>query len=171
MAKKEIQTSNDLQNLFLIHRDRQCSSSGPIHRHPFWELILFEDGEGIHTVNGIDYDFKSHDLALLAPSDIHQTCPTEGTTFNCTKVGFPHSIYGSNLKDLCRFDRFPIIVSLNSMDYTKANILLGLLEEESNATDLPGHDIFSINLVEQLFVLIVRNLDTKTVSNLPVKIT
>lgn len=162
MANKEIQTSDDLRNLFLILRERQSANTSPVHRHPFWEVILFEDGEGIHTINGVDYPFKPCDLALLAPSDIHQIRPIEGTTFSCTKVCFPYSIYGSKLKDLCRFDRFPIIISMNNKDYTKANILLGLLEEEYNAVGLPGNDIFSINLVEQLFVLIVRNLDTKT---------
>lgn len=162
IAEKEIKTSADLSHLFLILRERDSIGNGIIHRHPFWELILFEKGQGTHTINGVNYTFKPHDLALLAPSDIHQIASDEGTTFDCTKVCFPHSIYGDQLKNLCRFDRFPVIVTLDATDYGKATLLLGLLEEEFATANLPGSDLFSINLLEQLFVLIVRNLDTKT---------
>ena len=162
IAKEKIQVSADLSNLFLILRERDSISNGIIHRHPFLELILFEKGEGIHTVNGVNYAFKPHDLALLAPSDIHQICSKKDTTFDCTKVCFPYSIYSTGIKNLCRFDSFPVIVRLSDTDYAKFTVLLGLLEEESKATHLPGNDIFSINILEQLFILILRNLDAKT---------
>lgn len=158
MSQTRIVTCPELQNLYTIRRDRGSIGNGRTHRHSFWELILFERGNGIHTINGIPYPFHAGEVALLAPSDIHQLRAADGTTFDCTMVGFTYNIYSNHLKDICKFDRFPVIAELSSSDFAKAASLLNLLDEEFAAPQLPGTDIFSMNILEQLLVLITRNL-------------
>lgn len=158
MSENRIVICPELTHLYSIRSDPDSDGNGRSHRHSFWELILFERGEGIHTINGVDYPFHPKELALLAPSDIHQLRSKTGTTFDSTKVGFTYNIYGDHLKDICRFDHFPVIVSLTDSDYAKAVSLIELLKDEYSAPQMPGTDIFSINLLEQLLILIVRNL-------------
>ena len=158
MPENSVITCPELTRLYTLRTDHGSKGNGRAHRHSFWELILFESGEGIHTINGIDYPFRSRQLALLAPSDIHRLRPAENTTFDSTKVGFFFNIYSDHLKDICKFDRFPVIVSLNDSDYSKASSLFELLKDEYAAPQLPGTDVFSINILEQLLILVVRNL-------------
>ena len=158
MPETAVITCPELTRLYTVRTDHGSKGNGRSHRHSFWELILFEAGEGIHTINGIDYPFAPRNLALLAPSDIHQLRPAENTTFDSTKVGFSYNIYSDHLKDICRFDQFPVIVSLNDSDYRKASYLFELLKDEYAALQLPGTEVFSINILEQLLILLVRNL-------------
>lgn len=158
MPESKIVTCPEFMHLYTIRSDVGKYDNGRAHRHCFWELILFQRGEGIHTINGIDYPFHPGDLVLLAPSDIHQLRSADGTTFDSTKVGFTYNIYSNQLKDICRFDHFPVTVSLCDGDYAKAVSLLELLTDEFAAPQLPGSDVFSINILEQLLVLIIRNL-------------
>ena len=158
MSESKIVICPEPTHLYSIRRDTNRDYNGRAHRHCFWELILFERGEGIHTINGTDYPFRAQDLALLAPSDIHQLRSEKGTTFDSTKVGFTYNIYSNHMKDICRFDHFPVIVSLSDADYAKALSLLDLLSDEYAAPQLPGTDVFSMNILEQLLVLVARNL-------------
>lgn len=148
----------ELTHLYSIRRDINSTGNGRMHRHPFWELILFIRGEGRHTINGITYHFRPHDLSLLAPSDFHQLCAEENTSFDSIKVGFTYNIYSGQLKNICSFDRFPINVSLGDADYKKMIALLEMLDDEYAAPQLPGSDAFSMNLLEQLVILVARNL-------------
>lgn len=157
MSESKIVICPELTHLYSIRRDTNRDFNGRAHRHSFWELILFERGEGIHTINGKDYPFHAQDLALLSPSDIHQLSSTKGTTFDSTKVGFTYNVLNEHLKKICRFDHFPVIVSLCDADYIKALSLMDMLSDEYAAPQAPGTEIYSMNILEQLLILIIRN--------------
>lgn len=157
MPEPRITTFPEKESLYVIHRDRNFNGIGP-HRHQFWELILFERGEGKHTINGRAYHFQPGDIALLSPTDIHSITLRAGTTYDSTKVTFSYNIYHNHLNEICCFAQFPILASLCANDFTRAIQLLDMLYDEFNAPHLAGSAACSLNLIELLIILIQRNL-------------
>jgi len=70
------------ENTFSIRQIRHTPSpldspSPPIHRHPFYEMILTFQGEGVMKVDFIDYPMREGSLFLFSPSQIHQPIVTK----------------------------------------------------------------------------------------------
>lgn len=42
------------------------------HNHNFYEIILIEEGEGIHCLNQVRFPYEKNDVFLLTPSDAHK---------------------------------------------------------------------------------------------------
>ncbi|MCJ7936260.1 MAG: AraC family transcriptional regulator [Chryseobacterium sp.] len=51
------------------------------HNHNFYELIIIENGRGLHHLNGITFPYKKGDVFLLRPSDGHEFTITNKTRF------------------------------------------------------------------------------------------
>ncbi len=128
------------------------------HRHQYWELILFTRGSGNHTINEKPVRFTAGDIALLAPTDVHEILADKGTTIDCFSVAFSYHIYNKQLEDVCRFRNFPVLASLRAADYLRAQRMMETLKEEFENHHRPGSIIFSINIIEQLIILLRRNL-------------
>ena len=157
MAKPILINCPELQCVYSIRRNRNMTDSGT-HRHSFWELILFEEGEGVHIINGIEYPFRQGSIALLSPTDVHGWKNKDNTLHNCTKVKFSHSIWHDHLKNACQLNLFPVTTTLCGEDYRKAQCLLELLYDEHNKPDQPDNAAFPLNLIVSLLLLIQRNL-------------
>lgn len=134
---------------------RDCGDVAP-HLHRFWELVFFERGEGEQTINGVSYPFYRRCAAILAPSDLHSLTNRPGTTHDCIKVHLSSLLF----YDSADFDpdRFPVLAVLSEKDYLKAHQLLDMLRDEFADGSGADSDLFSIHLIEQLLILIRRNL-------------
>lgn len=70
------------ENIFSIREIRHTPSltdspAPPIHRHPFYEMILLFQGEGTMKIDFKDYPMKEGSLFLFSPSKIHQPIVTK----------------------------------------------------------------------------------------------
>lgn len=157
MAKKDIHCCPELKYIYSISFDRNNADHIP-HRHPFWELILFERGEGTHMINGEVYPFRPGDIVLLSPTDIHCITNAPGQTNDCTKVRFSYNIWHNHLRQSCHFDRFPVIATLQEQDYCYALQLLKMLHDEHKKQTQTDNAAFSLNLLASLVILTQRNL-------------
>ena len=157
MAKPDINTCPALEHVYSISIHRDQPDYVP-HRHSFWELILFERGEGIHTINGVDHPFRAGDMALLSPTDIHYITNAPGTIRDCTKVKFSYNIWHNHLRNVCSFDHFPIVATLSEEDYNYALQQLKMLYNEHNKQPQTNDAAFSLNLIASLMILLQRNL-------------
>jgi len=75
-------TSPTKENTFSIREIRHTPSPKdapppPIHRHPFYEIILVTAGEGTMQVDFKDFPMRTGSLFLFSPSQIHQPVVTE----------------------------------------------------------------------------------------------
>lgn len=157
MAKQDIKTCPALEYVYSIHSNRDQPDYTP-HRHPYWELILFERGEGTHTINGVDHPFRTGDMALLSPTDIHYITNAPGTTRDCTKVKFSYNIWHNHLRNVCSFDHFPIVATLSEEDYHYALQQLKMLYNEHTKQPQSNDAAFPLNLIASLTILLRRNL-------------
>ncbi len=160
MAKQPVESCPALEYVYSISRDRSCIDS-EAHRHTFWELILFESGEGVHTINGAPYPLHSGVIVLLSPTDTHGWTNASGTLHDCTKVRFSYNIWHNHLKDLCQAWQFPVVAELSAEDYQKALQLLDLLYAEYHMEQQTDKASLALHLIASLLLLIKRNLPGK----------
>lgn len=53
---------------FLLHSEiNDCSP----HVHSFYEILWFQDGEGTHNVDYVDYEVKPNTIFFLSPGQTH----------------------------------------------------------------------------------------------------
>ena len=53
---------------FLLHSEiNDCSP----HVHSFYEILWFQEGEGTHNVDFVDYEVKPNTIFFLAPGQTH----------------------------------------------------------------------------------------------------
>ena len=61
------------------------------HRHTYYEIIWVRCGEGVHTIDFVDYKFTGPCLFLLHPQNIHtiqKTVPATGGVIKFTASVF-----------------------------------------------------------------------------------
>ena len=142
---------------FSVSYDNHINDCPP-HGHPYCELVLFTQGTGQHIINNNSYPFSPGSVALLSPSDTHGWKNDPGSRHCCIKVRFSYSFYFSHLSELCYFKFMPVITQLCDSDYSAALQLLGLLYQEQQDASRINSALFSENLIEQILVLLQRNL-------------
>lgn len=55
--------------------------SYPVHNHDHFEIILVEEGEGVHEINGSKMQYKKGSIFMLTPDDYHQFVIDRPTVF------------------------------------------------------------------------------------------
>ena len=144
-------------DLILAYRDRNFSHKLS-HKHTFWELILFESGDGEHVINSARHPFKKGSIALLSPSEMHHITNEDGNFCDTTKVKFNDAVWRDHLKDVCQFEHFPVVALLSNEDFEKARRIMDLLCEETNKPLKTEDMALSLQLAASLLILIQRNL-------------
>lgn len=69
-------------NIFTI--EKQVWDYG-YHSHNFYELILIDEGMGMHHINGVTFGYKKGDIFLLTPADFHEFIIDQSTHFTYIK--------------------------------------------------------------------------------------
>ncbi len=164
MAKHVIENCPALEHVYSISQDCSCIDSNA-HRHTFWELILFERGEGIHIINGEPHPLRPGIITLLSPTDTHGWVNADGSLHDCTKVRFSYNIWHNHMRPLLQSYRFPMVAELSAEDHQKALQLLDLLYDEHLRDQQTDNAAFALQLIASLLLLIQRNLPDNAGTN------
>jgi len=152
--------------LFSITYDNNIEDCPP-HGHPFYELILFTHGSGQHGINNSNYAFSPGSIALLSPSDTHSWKNDTASLHCCIKLRFSNALYFSRLSELCYLKSLPVTTTLCDADYNTALQLLRMLYQEQQDPSRVNSALFSENLIEQVLILIQRNLSCEALDSSP----
>ena len=134
-------------------------SSSVLHGHQHFLLTLIIRGTGIQTLNGIDIPFAPGDLFLLSPSDFHSNTVCPGESFDYYRLCFSYELLEGRLTSLFAANRLPLHLHLSQDTALLAERILAQLTDESeNGQDRIGHKEYLQAMVEQLLILILRQL-------------
>lgn len=148
------------ENTFFIndvfHSPRPKNDSPPpIHRHPFYEMILVREGAGSMKIDFIDRPVCKGALYLLSPSQIHHPIVTRD--FYAYLLRFDPSIF--NDKEF--FDNLSIFnfdfLQLTDPDYEALTLMMANLYEEFQ-NNRPLKQCTINNLLKLLLIKIQRLL-------------
>ena len=139
--------------------------SASLHGHYHFLMTLITRGSGVQTVNGRDIAFGPGDMFLLSPADFHKNTVAAGESFDYYGVKFPYELLDSRLADLCALDRFPMHIHLSKQSAeTARQIFIQLVDESQNGKDRPANRAYLQSLVEQLFIIALREIPAEETS-------
>lgn len=153
-------------NIFTIEKDVWDFD---YHNHNFYEIILVEEGEGLHYLNHVKFRFKKGDVFLLTPSDAHKFEIEKKIKFIYIKyteqflLDLLSAEKNTNWKDAIRLTLFqkPILYESIIKDPWEKEALFRtsktlLHEFQSNNV---YSDKITINLFSVMITIITRNLN------------
>ncbi len=141
--------------------------SSVLHGHQHFLLTLITRGTGIQTLNGSDLLFQAGDLFLLSPSDFHSNTVEPGESFDYYRLCFSYELLESRLSALFVTDRLPLHLHLSPSSAALAGEIFERLSDESeNGQNRTGHKEYLQAMVEQLLILILRELPAAENSHL-----
>lgn len=139
--------------------------SSVLHGHQHFLMTLITRGRGIQTLNGVDIPFQADDLFLLSPVDFHHNTVAEGESFDYYRVCFSYELLEARLSSLFAPDKLPLHLHLSKNTAALATELFARLAEESeNGQERAGHKTYLQALVEQLLIVVLRELPASQVS-------
>lgn len=138
------------------------------HNHNFYEIILIEQGEGIHHLNQVKFNYKKNDVFLLTPSDAHSFEIHQKTKFIYIKYTEQFLLdaltleNNKNWKEALQLTLYqkPLLFESIIKDEKEAENLLQLakiLEIEFQSKNTYSNEIIK-NLYATVMTIIVRNL-------------
>ena len=142
------------------------SGSSLLHGHHHFLITLITKGRGVQTLNGEDIPFVEGDLFILSPADFHRNTVEDGERFDYFGVKFPYELLDSRLSELCELSKFPIHIHLSETTAERARSLFETLVEECRRGEgRVASEVYLRALVEQLFILAIRELPEGTKSS------
>ena len=104
-----------------------------MHWHEFYEIEIILDGEGVYTIDGIDYKIKNGSLFFMSPSSFHRINFTKNTRL----INFMFTLEICDFDFLCdMFDSCPhISINLEKND----TALLYMLAKDMLDAKSPKH--------------------------------
>ncbi|MCF0199719.1 MAG: helix-turn-helix domain-containing protein, partial [Bacteroidaceae bacterium] len=126
------------------------------HVHPFYEIVWFTRGEGVHTVDFTDYPVADNTIFFIAPGQLHSFDGSRSSEGHVVKI-CPHLLGGVLLK-------YNVFNTYDSVPYKRiaagcAGSILGILsmiEDEVAKCDSVGHTDYLQSLVTMLLIKIER---------------
>ena len=143
-----------------IDVDRTLNSQP--HTHSYFEIIWFQDGGGIHTVDFEDYDVRRNAIFFLIPGQVHhydESTPYRGYSIKiCSELCYEVSVNHDTLKhDLfCGFQNIPLAY-LHDSAAPELERMFQLLEHEQECTKEPHHREMLTILLRMILIYIHRN--------------
>lgn len=136
--------------------------TGMIYCHSHFLIYLFKK----QHLSNVECKFEPGTAIILSPFDFQYNEHYDIESSDAYSIKFTHKIFSENLYKICNFDHFPIVAKLNKKDYMVAEWLCNfLISEKSNRATLT-QEILIKNVLEQLFIIILRN-STKKISQVP----
>lgn len=139
----------------------------PEHTHNFYELILVNEGCGIHHINNVSFEFQKGDIFLLSPRDSHHFtihAISEFTFIKFTEVIFEEKLEWANKKwqektqnIINQYNVTPKNIVQNPTDRKLIFELSEALMLEFKQTTLFTREL-SLEIFGTIFLLILRNL-------------
>ena len=139
------------------------TESPALHGHHHFLLTLVTQGTGVQTLNGRQIPFGPNDLFLLSPADFHKNTLEPGKSFTYYGVKFTYELLDARLSELFAMDKLPLYQHLqDSTARTMRGIFRQLVEECANGKDRLGNRAYLQALVEQLMILVLREIKQET---------
>ena len=118
------------------------------HWHATYEMIIFTAGSGMHYINGNLYPFSKGDVFILSPVDFHYIIPDSSSVCTNVKINISNNMYINHIDPCCKFESFPVRISLKEREAEDVFFLLSLLKEGQNFSE----DVFSMNVIEDIMI-------------------
>lgn len=152
-SKKHIYT-NDL--IFKYYKQDELSKSSiDLHKHEYFELILFLGGDFTYQVNGKTYNLNKYDLILTPPNTKHVLTCTSNSKYERYNIAFHTSLIdGIDFNDIT--SAFDII----NIEYSE--VILNIFNKlDFYCSHLNINDFISVAycLIKELFfnIKIIKN--------------
>lgn len=156
MTENEIIWCTAYDTLYNVRFANPDTTSTP-HWHATFELYFFTEGSGTHVINGKSIPFTTGSIFLISPNDIHNVDIDEGVYTTALKVNVSNAFYYYYFNPNCHFEKFPVSANLLGAEFEKAEVLTAMLLECREMDDSPAKDELCLNILEQFFILIMRN--------------
>jgi AraC-like DNA-binding protein len=142
---------------------RTCeATSSELHGHSHFLMTLVTRGEGIQILNGEEIPFGTGDVFLLSPADFHKNVIEKGKNYDFFGVKFRFESLDSRLSAIFALDSLPIHQRLDQADFDKAvSLFCELTRREEESLPKTVSDVYKKTLVEQLVIMIMRNISAK----------
>lgn len=139
-----------------IEIDYASVKSFPIHWHSYYEFELVTQGDGVQTINGIEYSYKTGDAFLLGPTDFHKRNLDNPADIWIIKI--PIWLIPSSFYDVVFQTNLPAVAHLNNKELIFSIELLKLLEKHSEISTTTD------SIMTTLFVYVF-SLDKRETNN------
>lgn len=127
------------------------------HWHSHFLLNIITGGELVQEINGKSFTLRRGDALIISPVDFHRNIVGEDAHVSVLAVKFSDKIFYDSLSDICSFDDFPIVSTLDAEMLRSAENMFQLLLNEQKNCSLLGSDKFAKSLIEQMVILILRS--------------
>jgi AraC-like DNA-binding protein len=108
----------------------------PLHWHEFYEMEFIISGEGLHTLNGVEYHLQAGDLFLLTPADFHEVLPNKGTQIKLFNIKFPDEVITDELRALFSDTKDVLITQCSNESYNRMKQEFERLYEEYSSPNI-----------------------------------
>lgn len=126
------------------------------HWHSHFLLNIITGGELVQEINGKSFTLRRGDAIIISPVDFHRNIVEENARVSVLAVKFSDKLFYDSLSDICSFDDFPIVSTLDTKALQSAEQMFELLLNEQKNSAALGSDKFSKSLIEQMVILILR---------------
>ena len=144
------------------NRVRCCThnleKSVELHWHDFYEIELILGGQGMHIVNGKEYEWRRGGMYFMGMTDFHEIC-LNGTGQTYVIELPPRAIPAALFLTISRFDK-NIVTYLSPRDFVYAEVLCDMLQEYST-DDTKNDSVVIEHIISMLLHLLFNSAGTK----------
>ena len=126
------------------------------HWHSHFLLNIITDGELVQEINGKRFTLRRGDALIISPVDFHRNIVEKDARVSVLAVKFSDKLFYDSFSDICSFDDFPIVSTLDAGAFRNTQRMFDLLMNEQKNNALLGSDKFAKSLIEQMVILILR---------------
>ena len=143
--------------------DNHSYNIGEKHSHKFNEVMIFEQGSGVHLMNNTEYEIQDFQIHILPANYIHQL--DRGKLSNGFTIAFTDEFINQlqkfeNKIDYLFFVNKPFIVQLNKMEHQSLKIYFDDIYLNKNANTSLFLNVISVILIKIFALGIEKNCCT-----------
>lgn len=146
----------DKPKIIVEHRTRSIGYK--LHKHTFFELELYINGEGTNEINGIKTEITDGSVYLYNETDFHKLTLTNGSEAEIYYIGFTWDIVDNKsfiYDNLTQATPIAVKLTPNSLEYQRLLDMFKIMLMDYDA-DLPYREKFLMNSLENIIITILR---------------
>lgn len=132
------------------------------HTHYFYEILWFQEGNGTHTIDFVDYEVRPDTIFFISPGQIHHFDRPHG--YRGVTIKMCKSLMKDSADTCALFMMYDVFHTFDSTPYyyitpdtaTALHALVGQIEEESGRNGAFGNAEVLESLLRILLVKIIR---------------
>ncbi len=166
---------NPTEQIFIRRFNPYANQYAPIvkpHRHTFYQIMIFLNGEGNCTVDFVQFDIQPRMVLFMVPGQVHNYHINDKTNFYV--VDFSEGYFQSFLHDAHYYERFPFFMGdLNESAVilpgdllNKITVLLDNMIKEGRNNSSVSSDLIKVWMLEALLLIAALYRDSQ-IKSLP----